>query len=42
MTQFHWGTVRPLIARDDLLGRQLFIYRDDIAPNRPQYLIEID
>jgi len=42
MTQIHWGNARHLIARDDLLGRQLFLYRDDVMPDRPQYLIEID
>lgn len=40
MTQIHWGAVKPLIAREDLLGRNLFLYRKDGAP--PEFMIEID
>ncbi len=40
MTQIHWGAVKPLIARDDLLGRNLFLYRKDSTP--PEFMIEID
>lgn len=42
MTQLHWGTARPLIARDDLLGRELTLYRDLTWPDGARYLIEID
>ncbi len=42
MTHFSWGDAKPLIARGDLLGRQLSLYRDDADPARPRYLIEID
>lgn len=40
MTQIHWGAVKPLIAREDLLGRNLFLYRKDSTP--PEFMIEID
>lgn len=40
MTQIHWGAVKPLIAREDLLGRNLFLYRKDGTP--PEFMIEID
>ena len=40
MTQIHWGTVKPLIAREDLLGRNLYLYRKDSTP--PEFTIEID
>jgi len=40
MTQIHWGEVKPLIAKDDLLGRNLFLYRKDSTP--PEFMIEID
>lgn len=41
MTQIHWGKkVKPLIAREDLLGRNLFLYRKDSTP--PEFMIEID
>lgn len=42
MTQLSWGDAKPLIARSDLLGRHLSLYRDDTTSERPQYLIEID
>jgi HKD family nuclease len=40
MTQIHWGAAKPLIAREDLLGRNLFLYRKDSTP--PEFMIEID
>jgi HKD family nuclease len=40
MTQLHWGIARPLIAKQDLLGRNLYLYRKDSAP--PEFMIEID
>lgn len=40
MTSLHWGPVKSLIAREDLLGRTLTLSRRDTTP--PQYLIEID
>jgi HKD family nuclease len=39
-TQLHWGVARPLIARQDLLGRNLYLYRKDSTP--PEFMIEID
>lgn len=42
MTHLIWGEAKPLIARRDLLGRQLSLYRDDAEPARPRFLIEID
>ena len=40
MTQLHWGVAKPLIAKQDLLGRILYLYRKDTDP--PEYTIEID
>lgn len=40
MTQLHWGKARPLIAKQDLLGRNLYLYRKDSTP--PEFMIEID
>ena len=40
MTQLHWGEARPLIAKQDLLGRNLYLYRKDTTP--PEFMIEID
>ena len=40
MTQLHWGAAKPLIAKQDLLGRRLYLYRKDITP--PEFMIEID
>lgn len=40
MTQLHWGDVRDLIAREDLLGRTLYLYRDETAPDL--FVLEID
>jgi HKD family nuclease len=40
MTQLHWGEAKQLIAKKDLLGRTLLLYRKDSVP--PEYLIEID
>lgn len=40
MTQLHWGEARPLIAKQDLLGRNLYLYRKDSTP--PEFMIEID
>jgi HKD family nuclease len=40
MTQLHWGEARPLIAKQDLLGRNLYLYRKDTNP--PEFMIEID
>jgi HKD family nuclease len=39
-TQLHWGTARSLIAKRDLLGRNLYLYRKDSTP--PEFMIEID
>jgi HKD family nuclease len=40
MTSLHWGVAKPIIARDDLLGRNLYLYRKDSKP--PEFMIEID
>jgi hypothetical protein len=40
MTQLHWGKALVHVAKDDLLGRTLRLYREDNAP--PRFLIEID
>lgn len=40
MTQLHWGAAKPLIAKEDLLGRNLYLYRKDSTP--PEFMIEID
>jgi hypothetical protein len=40
MTQIHWGSLRSLVAKPDLLGRAMSLYR--MAGNPPRYLIEID
>jgi HKD family nuclease len=40
MTQIHWGDAKKYIAKDDLLGRTLYLYRKDTSP--PEFTIEID
>jgi len=40
MTQVHWGTALKLVAKKDLLGRVMTLYRKDEKP--PRFLIEID
>jgi len=40
MTQLHWGEARPLVAREDLLDRIMYLYRDEAAPNL--FVLEID
>lgn len=40
MTHLHWGDAKPLIAKQDLLGRSLYLYRKDSTP--PEFMIEID
>jgi HKD family nuclease len=40
MTQLHWGLALPAVARRDLLGRTMYLYRRDTNP--PEFLIEID
>ncbi len=40
MTQLHWGDVRPLVAREDLLDRTMYLYRDDTEQNL--FVLEID
>ena len=40
MTQLHWGEVKKYIAKRDLLGRILYLYRKDKVP--PEFMIEID
>lgn len=40
MTSLHWEQVKEFIAKRDLLGRILYLYRKDTDP--PEYMIEID
>lgn len=40
MTRLRWGPLRPYIAREDLLGRTLALYRDKAEPKR--FVLEID
>jgi HKD family nuclease len=40
VTQLHWNDVKPLIARDDLLGRTMYLYRD--KDKQDQFVLEID
>lgn len=40
MTQLHWGLALRIVARRDLLGRTMSLYRKETNP--PEFLIEID
>jgi len=40
MTQLHWGDALTVVARRDLLGRTMSLYRKETNP--PEFLIEID
>jgi hypothetical protein len=40
MTQVHWGKALSIVAKRDLLGRIMSLYRREGAP--PEFLIEID
>jgi len=40
MTQLHWGGARPLVAREDLLGRTMRLYRDQVTEGL--FVLEID
>lgn len=40
MTRLSWGPMRPYVARADLIGRNLALYRDDVDPTR--FVLEID
>lgn len=40
MTQLHWGDAKAYVAKNDLLGRILYLYRKDTDP--PEFMIEID
>ncbi len=40
MTQLHWGEARPLVAREDLLDRTMYLYRDETDPDL--FVLEID
>lgn len=40
MTQVHWGDAKEHVAKRDLLGRILYLYRKDTDP--PEFMIEID
>ena len=40
MTQVHWGSALGFIAKRDLLGRVMFLYRKNGNP--PEFMIEVD
>lgn len=40
MTQLHWGEAQRLIAREDLLDRTMYLYRDETDPDL--FVLEID
>lgn len=40
MTQIHWGPALKIVAKRDLLGRIMYLYRKDGNP--PEFMIEID
>ena len=40
MTRLSWGPVREYVARPDLIGRALALYRDKADPKR--FVLEID
>lgn len=40
MTRVHWATAREVVAKTDLLGRTMSLYRKEGAP--PEFLIEVD
>lgn len=40
MTRLSWGPMREYIARSDLIGRTLALYRDKVDPTR--FILEID
>lgn len=40
MTQLHWGDAKAHVAKHDLLGRILYLYRKNTDP--PEFMIEID
>ena len=40
MTEIHWGDAKEHVAKEDLLGRTLYLYRKDTDP--PEFVIEID
>ena len=40
MTRLHWGDARRLVAREDLLGRTMYLYRDEVEDGL--FVLEID
>ena len=40
MTQVHWGEARQIVAREDLLDRTMYLYRDGV--DNGLYVLEID
>ena len=40
MTQLHWGEARQSVAREDLLGRTMYLYRDGV--DNGLFVLEID
>ncbi len=39
-THLHWGNVKPLVSREDLLGRTMFLYLTTLGSGR--FVLEID
>lgn len=39
-TSIHWGAAKEYIAREELLGRELRLYKNKVKPN--EFIIEID
>lgn len=40
VTKLHWGAARSLIAHEDLLGRTMYLYRDEVDDGL--FILEID
>lgn len=40
MTQLHWGGAKGLVAREDLLGRKMYLYRDEYEEEK--FVLRID
>ena len=40
VTELHWGTVKPLIAKDDLLERTMYLYKDNCQSNL--FILEVN
>ena len=40
MTQLHWGDARHLVAREDLISRTMYLYRNEVDDGL--FVLEID